>query len=557
MLLSLHVKNLALIEEAEVEFAPGLNILTGETGAGKSILLGSVNLALGAKADKDLIRKGAEYALAELTFSDEDERIGKKLQEMELPCEEGVVTISRRLQTGRSVSRINGETVNARQLKELSELLLDIHGQHEHQSLLHKKKHLEILDAYAGAEILAPLAEIKALFHEKNRIQNKMAAQEMDEAKRKRETELALFEFDEIEQAAPAAGEDEELESKYRRMVNSRKIGEALGACYQFAGGEEEGASFFISRAVRELAQAAVYDDGLSGLSEQIAEIESLLNDFNRELSDYLADMEFDGADFAAVEERLNCLNHLKEKYGKTIEEVLAYKEELSEKIEKLNDYESYMALLKKKQEETEKALLKSCEKVSALRRKQAKKLEKILKQALEELNFLSVEFEIKIEKKEVSTDGFDDVEFLISTNPGEPVKPLGRVASGGELSRIMLAIKTILAESDRIETLIFDEIDAGISGRTAQMVAEKMNVIGKNHQIICITHLPQIAAMADYHFLIRKDVINHVTVSNISLLDEQESITELGRMLGGVKITDKVMESAGEMKELARRIKS
>ncbi|MDE5679625.1 MAG: AAA family ATPase [Lachnospiraceae bacterium] len=327
MLLSLHVKNLALIEEAEVEFAPGLNILTGETGAGKSILLGSVNLALGAKADKDLIRRGAEYALAELTFSDEDERIREKLAEMELPCEEGAVTISRRLQTGRSVSRINGETVSARQLKELSELLLDIHGQHEHQSLLHKKKHLEILDAYAGDEILAPLKRVRELFHEKNRIWNEITEQEMDEAKRKRETELALFEFDEIEQAAPIAGEDEELENKYRRMANSRKIGEALGACYRFSGGEEEGASFFVSRAVRELSQAAVYDNGLSGLSEQITEIEALLNDFNRELSDYLADMEFDEADFAAVEERLNRLNHLKEKYGKTIDEVLAYKE--------------------------------------------------------------------------------------------------------------------------------------------------------------------------------------------------------------------------------------
>lgn len=556
MLVSLHVKNLALIEEAEVEFAPGLNILTGETGAGKSILLGSVNLALGAKADKDLIRKGAEYALAELTFSDEDERIGKKLQEMELPCEEGVVTISRRLQTGRSVSRINGETVNARQLKELSELLLDIHGQHEHQSLLHKKKHLEILDAYAGAEILAPLAEIKALFHEKNRIQNEMAAQEMDEAKRKRETELALFEFDEIEQAAPAAGEDEELERKYRRMVNSRKIGEALGACYQFAGGEEEGASFFISRAVRELMQAAVYDDGLSGLSEQIAEIESLLNDFNRELSDYLADMEFDGADFAAVEERLNCLNHLKEKYGKTIEEVLAYKEELSEKIEKLNDYESYMALLKKQQEETEKALLKSCEKVSALRRTQAKKLEKILKQALEELNFLSVEFEIKIEKKEPSPDGFDDVEFLISTNPGEEKKPLGQVASGGELSRIMLGVKTVLADKDAVDTLIFDEIDAGISGRTAWKVSEKLGALSCAHQVICITHLPQIAAMADAHFAIEKQTDGQSTTTGIRRLSDEGEIEELARLLGSDVLSEAALSNAREMKKEAAKIK-
>lgn len=556
MLLSLHVKNLALIEEAEVEFAPGLNILTGETGAGKSILLGSVNLALGAKADKDLIRRGAEYALAELTFSDDDERIREKLSEMELPCEEGAVTISRRLQTGRSVSRINGETVSARQLKELSELLLDIHGQHEHQSLLHKKKHLEILDAYAGEEILAPLKKVRELFHEKNRIWNEITGQEMDEAKRKRETELALFEFDEIEQAAPIAGEDEELESKYRRMANSRKIGESLGACYRFSGGEEEGASFFVSRAVRELSQAAVYDDGLEGLSEQITEIESLLNDFNRELSDYLADMEFDGADFAAVEERLNQLNHLKEKYGKTIEEVLAYKEELSEKIEKLNDYESYMALLKKKYDETEEALIKSCEEVSALRKKQAKKLEKTLKTALSELNFLAVEFEIKIEKKEASPDGFDDVEFLISTNPGEERKPLGQVASGGELSRIMLGVKTVLADKDAVDTLIFDEIDAGISGRTAWKVSEKLGALSCAHQVICITHLPQIAAMADAHFAIEKQTDGQSTMTGIRRLTKEGEIEELARLLGADALSEAAFSNAKEMKIEAAKIK-
>lgn len=556
MLLSLHVKNLALIEEAEVEFSQGLNILTGETGAGKSILLGSVNLALGAKADKDLIRKGADYALAELTFSGEDERIQKKLAKMELPCEEGTVTISRRLQANRSLSRINGETVSIKQVKELSELLLDIHGQHEHQSLLHKKKHLEILDAYVGKEILAPLAKVRELFYEKNRIAEKMAEMEMDEAARKREMEFLLFAFDEIEQAAPIAGEDEELESRYRRMVNSRKIGEALGACYRFAGGEEEGASFFVGRAVRELSQAAVYDDGLSGLSEQIAEIEALLNDFNRELSDYIADMEFDGADFAAVEERLNLLNHLKEKYGKTIDEVLAYKEALSEKIEELNDYENQMAFLKRKYDETKKALTESCEAVSACRFKQAKKLEKTLKQALLELNFLSVEFGIKIEKKEIAADGFDDVEFLISTNPGEEKKPLGQVASGGELSRVMLGIKTVLADKDAVDTLIFDEIDAGISGRTAWKVSEKLGKLSCAHQVICITHLSQIAAMADAHFVIEKQTDGKHTTTSIRLLSKEGETEELARLLGADALSEAALFNAREMKSEAAKIK-
>ena len=342
MLLSLHVKNLALIEETEVEFAPGLNVLTGETGAGKSILIGSVNLALGAKADSDIIRNGAEYALVELQFSG-DERISRKLKEMDLPFEEEIVTVSRKIQPGRSISRINGETVNIRQVKELAELLLDIHGQHEHQSLLHKKKHLEILDAFAGKEAAELLKEVKELFKEKNRIKEEINAQAMDENARKRELALLQFEAQEIAEADLKDGEDEELENRYRRMANSQRIGEALSTAYRFTGGEEEGASGQLGRALRELNSVVSFDQSLEGLSGQLAEIDSLLNDFNREAANYLDDMEFDGADFSVVQERLNVLNHLKEKYGNTILKVLAYGDAVSEKIDKLEDYEHYM----------------------------------------------------------------------------------------------------------------------------------------------------------------------------------------------------------------------
>ena len=266
--------------------------------------------------------------------------------------------------------------------------------------------------------------------------------------------------------------------------------------------------------------------------------------------------MEFDGADFVAVENRLNQLNHLKEKYGKTIEEVLAYKEELSEKIEKLNDYESYMALLKKKYDEKEEALIKSCEEVSALRKKQAKKLEKTLKTALSELNFLAVEFEIKIERKETSPDGFDDVEFLISTNPGEERKPLGQVASGGELSRIMLGVKTVLADKDAVDTLIFDEIDAGISGRTAWKVSEKLGALSCAHQVICITHLPQIAAMADAHFAIEKQTDGQSTMTGIRRLTKEGEIEELARLLGADALSEAALSNAKEMKIEAAKIK-
>ena len=549
MLLSLHVKNLALIEETEVEFAPGLNILTGETGAGKSILIGSVSLALGAKADSDLIRHGADSALVELTFDCQDERLGQKLLQMELPRED-MITVSRRLQQGRSVSRVNGETVSARQLKEISELLLDIHGQHEHQSLLNKKKHLEILDAFAGAEAETLMREVRTLYKERERLRDELETGQMDEAARKRELSLLRYEAEEIGQAALRDGEDEELESRYRIMANSQKIGEALGAAHRFTGNDGEGA------AVRELTGVSGYDETLAGLSEQIGEIESLLGDFNREIADYLSDMEFDGGDFAMVQDRLNQINRLKEKYGKSIEDVLAYAGQISEKIEKLDDYETYRKQMLAELSKAEEALLEKCEALSALRREKAAELTELLRTALEDLNFLSVEFVIGIERKEPSADGFDDVEFLISTNPGEAVKPLGAVASGGELSRIMLAIKTVLAERDAVDTLIFDEIDTGISGRTAWKVAEKLGTLARAHQVICITHLPQIAAMADAHFLIEKQTDGESTVTGIHRLSDARISDELARMLGADTLTQAALDNAKELRMQAAKIK-
>ena len=556
MLISLHVKNLALIEETEVEFTPGLNILTGETGAGKSILLGSVNLALGAKADKDFIRHGADSALVELVFSGEDEAIRNKLAEMDLPCEDEVVVISRKIQPTRSISRINGETVSVKQLKEIAELLLDVHGQHEHQSLLHKKKHLEILDAYVGDGFLTKLEEVKSLYQERNRIASEIAMQDMDDAGRNREAELLQFEWQEIEQANLKPGEDEDLENRYRRMVNSKKIGEAIGNCYRLTGSEAEGASSLVGRAVRELNSAAVYDEALEGLSSQITEIDALLNDFNRELSNYIDDMEFDGADFAYVEERLNLINHLKDKYGKTLEDVLEYRDGLLVKIEKLNHYDAYMQKLQSQLQEVNVKLEQACELVSEKRRAQAIVLEETLKKALEELNFLSVDFSVNIQKKEIAADGYDDVEFMISTNPGETVKPLGMVASGGELARIMLAIKTVLADKDAVDTLIFDEIDAGISGKTAWKVSEKLGKLGKAHQVICITHLPQIAAMADSHYVIEKQTDGNSTVTNIHNLDEQGIKEELARLLGTDSLSEAALSNAEELRMQASKYK-
>lgn len=555
MLISLHVKNLALIEEAEVDFTGGLNILTGETGAGKSILLGSVNLALGGKASPDMIRRGADAALVELTF-DSSERIAQKLAEMDLPEEDGTVTIARKISQGRSVSRINGETVSARQLKELSELLIDIHGQHEHQSLLQKKKHLQILDAYAGKEAEELKAEAAKLYKERKDLLAEKEESALDERERDRELELLSFEQQEIEAAALKDGEDEELEKQYSLMVNGQKIGEALGQTFRLTSGEEEGASTLIGRAVREIGSVAHFDEKLAGMQETLLQTEELLNDFNRECADYMESMEFDGALFAQVEERLNVVNRLKEKYGGSIERVKAYGEEIAQKTEKLKDYEVYRAALEEKIKKKEAELTKVCGKLTKLRNKNAETLAGILQKSLVDLNFLTVEFVIDRKAKEPSADGADDVEFLLSTNPGETPKSLGAVASGGELSRIMLAIKAVLAEKDAVDTLIFDEIDAGISGRTAWRVSEKLSRLSEAHQVICITHLPQIAAMADSHFVIEKETDGSSTQTEIRKLSEEGTKEELARLLGADSLSEKALENAGELRKQAENIK-
>ena len=345
-------------------------------------------------------------------------------------------------------------------------------------------------------------------------------------------------------------------ETKEETNDKPKKSKKGLNQAYQYTGGMDQ-ASELTGRALRELSGVSVYDEKIADMEETLTQIDNLLNDFNREIADYLDDTDFDEETFYHLEKRLDEINHLKSKYGSSIEEILSACEAKQERLLRLKDYDTYLADLKEKVKNAEKKLQKSCEKVSDIRKKYAEKLVIAVTEALKDLNFLDVVFEMRFDVlSNYTANGYDDAEFMISTNPGEPVRPLGKVASGGELSRIMLAIKTVLADQDEVETLIFDEIDSGISGRTAQMVSEKMNLLGRTHQIICITHLPQIAAMADAHYLIEKAVSNGATVSKIRRLDTAETVDELSRMLGGVEITDKVRESAREMKELAAKKK-
>lgn len=557
MLLNLHVKNLALIDEADVYFRDGLNILTGETGAGKSIIIGSMNLALGGRMPKDFVRKEEEDAFVELVFQLDNPIQRQQLSLLDIDTPEDQVVLTRRMVSGRSISKINGQTANAALLKEVAAVLLDMHGQHEHQSLLYKKKHLEILDAYGKATIEPQKHCTQEAFVAYKNAKEALENFAVDEEQRQRELSFLEYEIHEIEEAALVDGEDDQLEALYKKLSNGKRITEAVSSAHQYSGYEMDGAGEQMGRVCHALSAVEEFDEALRGLYAQAEELDGLLNDFNRELSSYQQNMQFGDEEFYQTEKRLDLLNHLKSKYGQTIGQVLSYLEEKKQRLADLQDYEQKLAKLQQEVQSYERVYLEEAGKLTSLRKETAVELTGVIREELADLNFLHVSFEMHFAPlSSYTANGMDEAEFLISTNPGEPVKPLGMVASGGELSRIMLAIKVVLAEKDATGTLVFDEIDVGISGRTAQMVSEKMAKIARSHQVICITHLPQIAAMADAHYLIEKSVEQEETTTGITLLDDHQMIDELSRMLGGVEITDAVRNNAMEMKKLAETTK-
>lgn len=559
MLLNLHVKNLALIEELDVDFEKGLIVLTGETGAGKSLILGSVNIALGNKASKDMIRKGTDYSLVELTFS-VSENCAKQLKKYDIYMEEdNIITVTRKISEGRSISKINGETVNIKTLKNVMSLLIDIHGQHDHQSLLYTKNHLDILDKFAKNSILELKEKIKEEYSKYTKLIKKLEEFNIDEGQKAREIEFAEYEVNEIESANLKPEEDVQVEEEFKKLSNSKEIVSALSEIYNALSYETAGGlGDIINKAVMDINSIKGMDEKISQFQTELYDIDNLCRELTSQIYDYNSGMDFNPEYVREVEERLDVINHLKLKYGNNIEEILRYKEEKEEYLEKLNNMTDEMESVKNQISELEGTLNNLCTKLSEQRKKAAKELEVLVKQALVDLNFIAVEFEIQITRKEsIGENGFDNVEFMISTNPGESVKPLVKVASGGELSRIMLAIKSILATEDDIDTLIFDEIDTGISGQTAMKVAEKMAKISRNHQVICISHLSQIAAMADSHYLIKKTADENSTTTSIKKLTRQQSIEELVRINGGTGITEAGLIHATEMKDMADRTKS
>lgn len=551
MLESLYVKDLAIVDEVRVSFGKGLNIITGETGAGKSVIIGSVNLALGAKANKNLIRRGKDFAFAELVFS-VDAEMEARLKDIDVFAEEGIVTIARRIGADKSISRINGETVTLAKAREVSSMLLDLHGQQENHSLLSSKNHLEILDRYCIKEVADLKIQIEEGVKQYKKKMEELESYNRDKISAERELDFFNYECHEIEAAKLIPGEEEELEERVRKYSYSGRIIDHLNEADEYIFGRN-GAEEFVSKSVRLLSKLADMDKGAEELYEELSNIEALLSDFKSSLSDYAEGNVFDEEDFRKSEQRLDLIRGIYAKHGGSYLSTTAFFEEAKETIDRLTNFSAYKEALRQETAALKEEIIKACDLLSEKRKRAAKKFSAGVKKALKDLNFLQVEFEVEFKKQEMfNTKGMDEVTYLISTNPGEPLRNIAEIASGGELSRIMLAIKSVMADTDSIPTLIFDEIDTGISGRTAQMVSEKLALLSSKRQLIAITHLAQIAAMADEHFLIEKNSDESHTATEVKKLSEKESVKELARILGGAAITENVLSSAAEMKKLA-----
>ena len=559
MLLNVHIKNIALIDDANVNFTDNLNILTGETGAGKSIIMGALRIGMGDKLPKDIVREASKEVFCQLLFLVDDEAVLEQIRQLGVePTEDGEILITRRIVNSRTINTINDMAVTAARLREVSALLIDMHTQHQQQTLLKKNEHMKLLDKFGRVAIEPLKREVAQRHADYTELVDQMDKLSMDEAERSRRAEFLKYQIAEIESANVKAGEDEDIEHQYNKMVNSRDIVAAASEVYSVTGYENQSsAGNEIGRVLVNLKGIKELDDEIDGLYSQLENIDALLNDFNVELSNYMQSMNFDDSEFREVESRLDVINDIKGKYGSTVDEVNRYLEESKAEYEKLSEYDEYIAELSGKINKAKKLMIDAADKLSAERKKQAKLMCKEIKTALSDLSFMQVDFDMVFDRlSECTANGIDDCYFVISTNVGEKLRPLYDVASGGELSRIMLAVKSCMAAEDNIGTLVFDEIDVGISGRAAQAVAEKMALISRKHQVISITHLPQIAAMADSHYLIEKSADEGKTVTKIVRLSEAESITEIARLLGGASITDAVMSNALEMKQMAEKTK-
>ena len=552
MLLELHIRNMALIEKADLDFRSGFTVLSGETGAGKSILIDSINFALGAKTSKEIIREGAEFAYVELIFKILDKEKIEYIKSLDFNIlEDGILIISRKLSASRSILKVNDESITIAKLSTLTGLLIDIHGQHEHQSLLSKAKHLSIVDGMLEKEALALKATIQALYDRYKEIKNKLSLDD-DSFIREREIDILKYEIREIEISRLKPNEEEKLSMAYRKLKAVSNINDNLTDVIEILDNTD------IGSAVTSLEEISSFSPELKEFEQELYDLDAKICDINRDIKAYFDKLDYSEENFEKIQKRLDFVNRFTNKYTSDTDKLAFILKTKKERLRDLLNFDSDREKLSRELENLEMEFTDLSNSLRLLRKKVAKILEENIKNNLIELNFINVEF--KIEFKELdnfSVNGLDDIEFMISTNPGNPLKPLKDVASGGELSRVMLAFKSVLANVDEIDTLIFDEIDTGISGRTAQKVAEKISYISKEHQVLCITHLPQIAAMADCNYLIEKSSDGIETKTSIENIKDESLVLELARLLGGSEITKAVLDTAKEMKELANKYKN
>ncbi|WP_434632359.1 DNA repair protein RecN [Thermoanaerobacterium thermosaccharolyticum] len=565
MILALSIKNIALIEEAEIKFEDGLNILTGETGAGKSIVIDSMMLLLGGRANKDIIRNGTQKATVEGIFLINSHRdlIHNILDEAGIEYEEDdTLIISRDItENGRNYCRVNGRIVSLSFLNKLGTYLVDILGQHEHQFLLDNSKHMSILDNFQDKDFFRIKNLIKDLLEKYNSLNNKLKEFNLDDKEKISRIDLLKYQINEIESANIKPGEEDDLIEKRNILMNSEKLFNYMNESYNLLyKGIEDNTSIVdrLSTVLKNLDTSFRIDKKLEKLKDMVESVLYTLEDCSLQIRDYVENIDFNADNLNEIEKRLDLLNNLKRKYGRTIEEIIKYKEEKNGELLKLLNAEKEINKLNEEKEKIMAKIKELSDELHLKRRNVADFLEKKISTVLSELNMPNTIFKVDIRKKDVPNEnGMDDVEFLISTNIGEPLKPLEKIASGGELSRIMLALKTILADFDGISTLIFDEVDTGISGKAAQAVAEKIALISRNHQVICVTHLPQITSMADAHYKITKEVNKDKTYIKIEKLNYEGKIKELSRIISGSIMTDTTYNHSKELIDLAQKYKN
>ena len=550
MLLELNIENFAIIENMKIEFEPGLNVLTGETGSGKSIIIDSLGLVLGQRANKDIIKKGKDRAFIEAVFSSYDEETKDLLLEYGIESGDLVVVSKEIREKGPTITRVNNRTVTSQILSKISSRLIDIFAQHESISLMDNKNQLKLIDDFSGKNQGELLENLKDLVHEINSLKNEYHEKSTMEQNKDREIDLLEYQIKEIEDAGLSDYDDEEIYDDFNVLNNMTdtliKLSEAKSLINE--GYETSSLEDILDKVIANVVEVTRYNKDLKEVEENLEDIRFRISDIAKDLDRYVSSSEVDEERLQFLRERIDLVNNLKLKYGNNVRAINSFYEEISERLRFLQNFEDNLNKLLKKIEEKEAEALSLAEKISKNRKQTSEILEKKVEEEINKLNIKDAKFKIEIKEKELSFDGIDKIEFLIAPNLGQDLMPMAKVASGGEMSRIMLGFKSIIAEKDNIPTLVFDEIDTGISGKTAQIVGNKIKEVSKDRQVIVISHLPQIVALADTHFAIKKDVVNNSTISTIDKLNYDERVNEVARLIGGMNVSEIAIETAKEM---------